>query len=376
VDGDAGEWDLAVTGDDWIDDMHIQGDPTKTLYARAYARYNCTTGTLYVLVHVPVDGSGDALQYVSNAETWVRIYGIATSTLGEVAIISATEPTTDVENPILGYEWSFPVARECLGRSQFHVQRITEPGSGGDTISTGKQGTGSSVDNWIYLDLRCPCTVDTDCATQDTCVAGRCGMDGFCDYEQEDNCGCSDVQTCPIPPDPCKIVTCVDNGCIVTDNPSSECDQSSCVVDDDCFVGTSCDDPDSVCDTCANGVCSEAGSCSFTPKSIAENQACGGAVPADLEANECFSGRFCVGTGCQDIYHQVGYSCTPDVPGDKSAGCLVGKCAEDETMVMVCMVRVYKDSVTYINDTDTLTLPTFLPTSSGRRQARIYTLQR
>lgn len=67
VDGDPGEW----TDADILAPMYRAGDPTKTIESYAYLRYDCITGTAYVLVKT-VDGV-TALRQVQDA--FVKVNG-------------------------------------------------------------------------------------------------------------------------------------------------------------------------------------------------------------------------------------------------------------------------------------------------------------
>ena len=68
VDGSTGEWNL---GSDFFANMYRAGNPAKPLESTAYLRYDCTSGTVYVLVlsepNVPT------LTWPDDA--WVKING-------------------------------------------------------------------------------------------------------------------------------------------------------------------------------------------------------------------------------------------------------------------------------------------------------------
>lgn len=66
VDGNPGEWGIP---EDLFSDMYRAGNPAKPVEAYLYLRYDCATGTMYVLV-LPVDG----VPLVADPEeAWVAI---------------------------------------------------------------------------------------------------------------------------------------------------------------------------------------------------------------------------------------------------------------------------------------------------------------
>ncbi len=137
VDGNPVEWDLTA---DFFKNMHEAGDPiTKDLLSKAYVRYSCETGKLYVLVltepGVIADNSDD--------DAWVKIYSLGNSP--RVDGNSSSFDWVFINNQRRGYEASFSLAEGNYASIEIHLNV-----NGGDTSSTGKNGEVTA------LNINCP----------------------------------------------------------------------------------------------------------------------------------------------------------------------------------------------------------------------------
>ena len=154
VDGNSGEWNLVT---DFFSLMYRAGNPHKPVESRAYLRYNCGTGTMYVLVLMEPTSIG----YIDpNAQTaWVAIGAqnnkVVTENSGDDGIPPDFQWVGQGydSNPqhVLGYEASFQIGSGDYNII-FHVDVIDQ--SGGQTsASPGFPGTGPA----LHID----CTTDT-----------------------------------------------------------------------------------------------------------------------------------------------------------------------------------------------------------------------
>src|SRR3989442_13315191 len=143
VDGNSGEWNLV---NDFFTLMYRAGNPTKPVESRAYLRYDCTTGTLYVLVLMEPNSVG----YIDpNMQTaWVAINAqnnkLVTENSGDDGIPPDFEWVGqgydgDPQH-VRGYEASFTIAPGSYNII-FHIDVLDSSGAQ-TSASPGFPGTG------------------------------------------------------------------------------------------------------------------------------------------------------------------------------------------------------------------------------------------
>jgi len=144
VDGDPSEWDLTQ---DFFANMYRAGNPTKPLEAKAYARYDCLTQTMYILVlaepGIPVLVDGDH---------WIAIGSQANKVVGDSSGDDGVAPDFAFvgvnydgdPNHARGYEASFPLAApgdyEIIIHTNVFDDGVTQTGA-----TTGFPGDGIPI---------------------------------------------------------------------------------------------------------------------------------------------------------------------------------------------------------------------------------------
>jgi hypothetical protein len=135
VDGNPVEWDLATNGPDFWGGMYTDGDATKTLYAKAYVRFDCEKETVYVLV---LDESADP-QLDATVPEFIYAY------IGQISnqVYNGNSPDFRWVNenyPFAeGYEASFTLAPPGSSPDNFVIESYIsyfEPGDTWYTAST------------------------------------------------------------------------------------------------------------------------------------------------------------------------------------------------------------------------------------------------
>jgi len=155
VDGNISEWNTSAGSPDFSAKMCTAGSigadgncegNGKVQLSTMYSRYNCNTGTMYVLVlatagHTPNPSASDA---------WVKIYDLGQSP--QVDGNSSSFAWVYNGSTLAGYEASFTVAAGTYNDVQVHLQ------VDGNTSSTGKNG-----DTMELIIPECPdITADVD----------------------------------------------------------------------------------------------------------------------------------------------------------------------------------------------------------------------
>jgi hypothetical protein len=160
VDGLYAEWDL---GEDYFCDMYRDGDPNLPIIARIYLRYDCNTGTMYVLVlsepNVPVR----ILPY----EVWIQLVGVNGHVFdgdpyndGPPSDFAWVELTPGSPEPLAwGYEGKFPLF-EGIHELIFHMIVYDE-------------GVESTCASAGYPDNGCPVKIDCGVVPAEPSTWGR-----------------------------------------------------------------------------------------------------------------------------------------------------------------------------------------------------------
>jgi len=146
VDGFSGEWNLV---NDFFSLMYRAGNPSKPVESRAYLRYNCSTGTMYVLVLMEPTSIG----YIDpSAQTaWVAINAqnnkVVTENSGDDGIPPDFQWVGQGydSNPqhVRGYEASFQIAPGSYNII-FHIDVVDASGAQ-TSASPGFPGTGPAL---------------------------------------------------------------------------------------------------------------------------------------------------------------------------------------------------------------------------------------
>ena len=177
ADGTISDWDLDA---DFISNMYESGKSTKQLATKAYARFDCSSNTLCVLVMTDTQGVQLEGQY------WFKDYGVANSAVPPINDqINQGIQEVVINGAVVGWEGCFVVLPSCRADIEIHANYFFD-GEGGRTSSTGK------IDYSLGLDLTCPiCESNDDCVPDDDCVEPICDLTtGTCDYLEIDECLC------------------------------------------------------------------------------------------------------------------------------------------------------------------------------------------
>jgi hypothetical protein len=158
VDGNSGEWDLV---NDFFSLMYRAGNSHKPVESRAYLRYDCATGVMYVLVLMEPNSIGYIDPLAQTA--WVAINAqnnkVVTENSGDDGIAPdfqwIGQGYDGDPQHVRGYEASFSIAQGSY-TIIFHVDVYDVTGQ--TSASPGFPGTGPA------LTIECP-VVDTDHGT-------------------------------------------------------------------------------------------------------------------------------------------------------------------------------------------------------------------
>ncbi|GAB4561950.1 MAG: hypothetical protein Kow0047_09710 [Anaerolineae bacterium] len=144
VDGDYGEWDLSA---DFFHDMYEAGKSDKEILSKAYLRYDCQAGTLYILVLAVND---QTVMADKPADNWLKVYD-----LGQNTLVDGNSGTNGVPpdfawinrngNLADGWEASVSLAEGTYAEIEIHAQIV-----GDRTSSTGKKASP------VSLEITCP----------------------------------------------------------------------------------------------------------------------------------------------------------------------------------------------------------------------------
>ena len=142
VDGNSGEWNLV---NDFFALMYRAGNPTKPIESRAYLRYNCSAGVMYVLVLMEPTSVGYIDPLAQTA--WVAINAqnnkVVTENSGDDGIAPdfqwIGQGYDGDPQHVRGYEASFPIGPGSYNII-FHVDVFDVTSQ--TSASTGFPGTG------------------------------------------------------------------------------------------------------------------------------------------------------------------------------------------------------------------------------------------
>jgi hypothetical protein len=161
VDGNSGEWNLV---NDFFSLMYRAGNPTKPVESKAYLRYNCGTGTMYVLVLMEPNSIGYIDPFAQTA--WVAINAqnnkVVTENSGDDGIPPdfqwIGQGYDGDPQHVRGYEASFQIGPGSYNII-FHVD-VIDPSGAQTSASPGFPGTGPP----LVID----CTTDSHRSTWGT----------------------------------------------------------------------------------------------------------------------------------------------------------------------------------------------------------------
>jgi hypothetical protein len=105
VDGSVADWNMDVT--DFFADMHRAGDATKKVEAKAYLRYDCAQGIMYVLVYT----AGDWPVLAERDNSWVAINTVGNKVVDDsTASFAWVDQAYDGDDThVKGWEASFSI---------------------------------------------------------------------------------------------------------------------------------------------------------------------------------------------------------------------------------------------------------------------------
>ncbi len=156
VDGNSGEWNLV---NDFFTLMYRAGNPNKPVESKAYLRYDCSTGTMYVLVLMEPTSIGYIDPLAQTA--WVAINAqnnkVVTENSGDDGIPPdfqwIGQGYDGDPQHVRGYEASFSIAAGSYNII-FHID-VIDPSGAQTSASPGFPGTGPA------LTIECPATAAT-----------------------------------------------------------------------------------------------------------------------------------------------------------------------------------------------------------------------
>jgi hypothetical protein len=139
IDGLLGDWDVTDASPDFFAQMWEAGRNNKTPASKAYARYDCATSTLCVLVKA---ATGVTL-INSPSDMWFREDSISQSPIVALAGIK----TISEGGVVVGWEGCFTVPKGCYSKTEIHAAY-----GNSQSTSTGKPSPGSGL---IGVNLQC-----------------------------------------------------------------------------------------------------------------------------------------------------------------------------------------------------------------------------
>ena len=144
VDGSIDEWDLDETGLDFVANMYTAGDSSKSVGAKLYARLDCDTSTLCIMVNSEDDTTLDP----SDGESWFKKYDISSDTL--LTTGNGLVKVYDGSGNMVAWEACYSgMTSGTLSNFEVHTNYYKEGEVDPDTASTGR---GSST---ICIDMTC-----------------------------------------------------------------------------------------------------------------------------------------------------------------------------------------------------------------------------
>lgn len=145
VDGTIDEWDLDDTGLDFVGNMYTAGDSSKAIGGKLYARLDCDTSTLCIMVNSQDDTTFEN----DEDEIWFKNYDISSNT--QTPIGNGIVTVLNDDGDVIAWEACYSVPTTgVLDNFEVHTNFYTDGAHGNpDTASTGKEG------NSICIDLTC-----------------------------------------------------------------------------------------------------------------------------------------------------------------------------------------------------------------------------
>jgi hypothetical protein len=157
-DGLISDWDTTETSGDFLRNMREAGnfDGTKELASKAYARYDCNTESLCIMV------KAEPGKTIDSTGAWLKIFDKSTS---EQPLVPGTSLTyLKSETGATGWEACFKVAVATYSSIEIHASY-----GGGKTSSTGKNGD--------EISLQLGCCGSTPVASEESAPSQACTGD-------------------------------------------------------------------------------------------------------------------------------------------------------------------------------------------------------
>ena len=141
VDGNIDEWNLSDDGPDFVANMHEAGKTDKMIGAKLYARLECATGKMCIMVNAV----NDAGFQDSDDDTWFKNYGTGNMD-PQLPINDGNEIVKMYENgKFMAWEACYFVPPGNMNNFEIHTNFCKSDGTCGNTASTGKKGASMCI---------------------------------------------------------------------------------------------------------------------------------------------------------------------------------------------------------------------------------------